>query len=367
VVFACIVWAVQRPVPVGNESTVIGYIMPDLPAAESDLRVGDRILKIDGEAVDKWDGAVASVTWGILSSEGEQILFGVERDGEVVEVPVKAPREKIEEEWAQRSWTQKIFTRKPFMRVGLEPESETLIRSVMENSPAAVAGLRKMDVVKSVNGKVPASPLAAHFEVKAGKGKTTEFEVLRGDEVLKISVTPRLPDSPKDYKDPMIGVGFGHPAKSELVHESPVAQIEHSLAMMYNTLTKVFAPRSKLGAQHLSGPVGIMNLYYQLFQSPDGWRLVLWFSVVLNINLAILNLLPFPVLDGGHITMASLEILRRKPINTRLLEYVQLACVMLLFGFMLFVTMKDLGQIAGVGNEAGGEIKFNPPDGGGKE
>ena len=101
---------------------------------------------------------------------------------------------------------------------------------------------------------------------------------------------------------------------------------------MVNTLGAVFSPKSKIGASHLSGPVGIANLYYNLFKHPDGWRLVIWFSVVLNINLAILNMLPFPVLDGGHITMAILETFRRKPLNTRALEVVQGAAFILLFG-----------------------------------
>ena len=66
---------------------------------------------------------------------------------------------------------------------------------------------------------------------------------------------------------------------------------------------------------------GVGRLYYKLFQHPDGWRLVLWFSVVFNINLAILNMMPFPVLDGGHITMAAAEAIRRKPPQGRILEY----------------------------------------------
>ncbi len=78
------------------------------------------------------------------------------------------------------------------------------------------------------------------------------------------------------------------------------------------TLAAVMSPKSGITVQHLSGPVGIMRLYYQLFESPDGWRLALWFSVVLNVNLALLNMLPIPVLDGGHITLAIIEGIRRQ-------------------------------------------------------
>jgi Predicted membrane-associated Zn-dependent proteases 1 len=66
--------------------------------------------------------------------------------------------------------------------------------------------------------------------------------------------------------------------------------------------------------------VGIGRIYYLLFQSERGWQLALWFSVILNVNLAILNLLPIPVLDGGHIVLALIESVRRKPVNMRVLE-----------------------------------------------
>jgi len=76
--------------------------------------------------------------------------------------------------------------------------------------------------------------------------------------------------------------------------------------------------------------------------TPDGWRWALAFSVFFNVNLALLNLLPFPVLDGGHIVLAFIEGIRRKPVNIKVLEFVQTACALLLFGFILFVTFFDV-------------------------
>ena len=121
---------------------------------------------------------------------------------------------------------------------------------------------------------------------------------------------------------------------------------------MFQTIQAVFSRKSDVSAQHLSGFIGITRVYYSLFQDKYGWLLVLWFSVVLNINLAILNMLPFPVLDGGHITMAIIESIRRRPINIRVLEVVQTACVLLIFGFMIFVSIKDTGDIFGAGQKS---------------
>jgi regulator of sigma E protease len=96
-----------------------------------------------------------------------------------------------------------------------------------------------------------------------------------------------------------------------------------------------------VSAQHLSGFIGITRVYYSLFQDKFGWLLVLWFSVVLNVNLALLNLLPIPVLDGGHITLALIEAIRRRPVNVRIISAIQTSCAVLIIGYMLFITFFD--------------------------
>jgi regulator of sigma E protease len=96
--------------------------------------------------------------------------------------------------------------------------------------------------------------------------------------------------------------------------------------------------------QHLAGPIGIGKGYYQMLTSPDGWKMALSFTVLFNINLAILNMLPFPVLDGGHITLSLLEIIARRPVQPRVLEFVQSVFVLMIMGLFLFITSKDVGS-----------------------
>jgi regulator of sigma E protease len=86
-----------------------------------------------------------------------------------------------------------------------------------------------------------------------------------------------------------------------------------------------------------------------LLQSDFGFQLALWFSVVFNVNLALINLLPIPVLDGGHIVLALFEMVRRRPLNIRMLEVVQGACVVLLIGFMLYISFYDAQDLSGSG------------------
>ena len=82
-----------------------------------------------------------------------------------------------------------------------------------------------------------------------------------------------------------------------------------------------------------------------------GWRLVLWFAVVLNVNLAVLNMLPLPVVDGGHVVLGFIEMIRRKPINSKILDSIFMGFIMLLLGFFVFVTLMDIGDLIGGTNE----------------
>jgi regulator of sigma E protease len=101
----------------------------------------------------------------------------------------------------------------------------------------------------------------------------------------------------------------------------------------------------------------MLRVYYLMFENRDGWLMALWFSVILNVNLALLNLIPMPVLDGGHIALAIVEALRRRPVNARVLEIVQTACAVLIIGFMVYIAFFDVQDLFG---RAG--PKFTPKD-----
>src|ERR1043166_9707458 len=94
-----------------------------------------------------------------------------------------------------------------------------------------------------------------------------------------------------------------------------------------------------------------------MLSSEAGWRMALWFSVVLNVKLALLNLLPIPVLDGGHILLALVEAVRRRPVNMRILEIVQTACAVLIIGFMVYIAFFDVQDLFGSKRDS---PKFRP-------
>jgi regulator of sigma E protease len=352
VVFACIVWVVGHPVPDSRMTTTIGYVAKDSPAEEAGLKPGDVVKAVDGYPVDRFNGMVHSVTWYVVASEGEQISFEIERDGKEMEIPV-TPLIEERESNGFRGWVAGWFERPELRKVGLEAKETPMIGKLYPNSPAEDAGLQKNDLIVGMNGGPLFSKADIGAFIKEHPGEPLDLKIQRGSEELVVNV---VPEKPENYDQQMLGIQWDMYGKRVLSHPNPVTQVGDSLRTMVNTLGAVFSPKSNIGAGHLSGPAGIMRLYYNLFKHPDGWKLVLWFSVILNINLAVLNMLPFPVLDGGHITMATLEAIRRKPINVRLLEVVQTGCALFLIGFMIFVTMKDAGDMFGgpKGGDGGG-------------
>jgi regulator of sigma E protease len=106
----------------------------------------------------------------------------------------------------------------------------------------------------------------------------------------------------------------------------------------------VHSKQTGIGARSLSGPVGIAGGWWQEIIH-GGVRRGLWFAVLLNINLAIINLLPLPILDGGHILLSVLEAIRRKPLNARVVHAVSTAFAVLLITFMLYVTFFDIQRL----------------------
>jgi regulator of sigma E protease len=117
-----------------------------------------------------------------------------------------------------------------------------------------------------------------------------------------------------------------------------------SVNQIVGTLRVLVSRKSDVGVQQLGGAVMIINVYKKMFESENGWRLVLWFSVIMNVNLALLNLLPLPVLDGGHITLALIEMARRRPVSGKILNYIQSGFAVALISFMVYIAFFDTGD-----------------------
>jgi len=186
--------------------------------------------------------------------------------------------------------------------------------------------------------------------------------VKRDGEEKTVTVTPEIPEGEKTARigiawDEDYGIVLNQFGNMAPIYPSPVEQIRAGMMSIFNTVGAIASSKSDVRLQHMSGPIMMMRVYYGMFANTDGWRLALWFSVVLNVNLALLNLLPIPVLDGGHIVLAIVEAVRRRPVNMRILEVVQTACAVLIIGFMVYIAFFDVQDLFG-GKRDG--PRFNP-------
>ena len=157
-------------------------------------------------------------------------------------------------------------------------------------------------------------------------------------------------------EQPLIGISsWQDNVNVKLAYPSVFQQIHDSVGAMVSTFGALFSKKSDIKPQHLGGALKIGQVYFTLFSNEHGWRLAIWFSVLLNINLALLNMLPFPVLDGGHITLALIEFVRRKPVSAWLLNYLQTGCAVVLIFYMLYIAFFDVQDLI----PAGGKVKQN--------
>ncbi|HLP78603.1 MAG TPA: RIP metalloprotease RseP [Candidatus Paceibacterota bacterium] len=336
VAFAVVVWGVGKPEVAGGKTTTLGWVDPNGPAWNAGLRAGDTILEVNSNKVTEFaPPSQDSITWRIITSAGTNIPIKYVRNGEErMAYPVPYRR--------ATHW----YERKALRQILVAPAIEPVVDQPLTNSPAQFAGLKHGDKIIKLEGEKISSAHAVWYledTMTNGATRPVTFTIQRGDEQIEKTLTPERPLKPNE-NTVSFGIQFLGNTNVAIVHPTPGKQIEDSANQIFNTLGALFSRHNDIGPGQLGGAVMIMRVYSNLFDNEQGWRLVLWFSVVLNVNLALLNMLPFPVLDGGHITLAIIEVIRRRPVSSKLLEYIQTGCAILLIGFMLFIAFFDTGD-----------------------
>ncbi len=337
--FAFIVWGVGKPSNEGDNSTLVGWVIKGGPAWQAGLRPGDKILEVDGHPVKNYlpTGSLSdSVKWRIITSTGTNIEIKYVRDGK--EAVAYAMPTNVPTKW---------YERKSLRQILVDAAGRATILDIVSNSPAAQAGLKSGDEIIALNGQTVYSPDMiddAQTQMSNGVVKPLTLTVRRGDQQFDRTVTPAKPLQPANVP-PLLGIlSWQGDTNFMLVHPKPWEQVSASATQIFSTIGALFQPKGQIGVQQLGGAVMIIRVYSNLFDDADGWRRVLWFSVILNVNLALLNMLPLPVLDGGHITLSLIEVIRRRPVSARLLNAIQSGFAMLLIGFMVYIAFFDAGD-----------------------
>lgn len=321
-VIAAIVYLTGLPVPVNP--AIVGPVDTDSPEYALGIRPGDRVVAIDAKSVESWED-VAEI---VMLARTNLFQVSFEREGSRQTHPLQA---KVNE----------IIGLK---MLNLDPQDHPVIRGVLAGSAAEAVKLRDGDVILSFAG-VPVAGREQFIKlVQQRPDKATEMVVRRDGSELPLTITPRL--NPATGKG-MIGAEIGSPNVVYRVQRPGPTPLENFREVWDRTIGTIGAlihsKETGVGAKDLSGPVGIFA--FLAAQVSIDYRLALNFLVLLNLNLAILNLLPIPVLDGGHIVMALLEKIRGRPLSLKVIEWTTTGFALLLLSFMLYVTFFDLKRL----------------------
>ena len=322
IAIAFLLWGVGMPVQVNPP--IIGYVDPASPEAKLGIQPGDEIISVDGKAITSWH----DVQETSILARSTNLMVVIARPGkftntyELTTVVSEALGLKI---------------------LNLDPRDHPVIKGVRSDSPAEAAGLKAGDEIL-VFAQIPLHGADQFIKlVQKCPGEAKDIVVKRDGQRTTLKVTPRLDPGAKVGR---IGaeIGTGKPIY-RIEHIPPWVQISTVLERTVGTFSALaHSKQTGVGLKDLSGPPGILALLAAYVNSD--WRLALSFLVLLNINLAIINLLPVPVLDGGHIVMALVERLFGRPLPNRLVEYTTTVFAVLLIGFMLFVSYNDVKRFS---------------------
>jgi len=319
VIFWMIAYSTGRTV---WETTEIGYVVEESPAARGGLKAGDRIIKVNSKDVANWQEMFEQL---YTEAMGGEITFTVVRGTQ--QVVLAAPRPSLSEP------TQTAY--------GLVAvSSSTIVGSVEPGMPADKLGLKPLDTLLTITGVPIRYDQRVRELVKQNAGKTMTMEWKRGADVMSGSVTP-TPEG-------RIGIGFG------TVYSGPKTRIQYSLlealplgAKSIWTMSVMFIQQigqmvtGKIAfTQSVGGPIKIAQLATQ--SSELGFLTYMGFLALLSINLALLNILPFPALDGGHLAFLVYEGIFRKEVPVKVKLGLQKAGIAILFAFMIFVVANDI-------------------------
>lgn len=321
---AALVWwvGVYRPEPVTSLQV---YSVPVASAEyEAGLRPGDILLEVNGDPVKDWNDVVQQIA---LSSGAVDLT--VARDGERHSI-VYAPGENPDFEGVGF----------PFFQVKMPVE----ILGVKSGSPAERAGLQRGDRILTVDGEPVQSTGGFLDTMWESGGAPVDIVVMRDGRELTFEGVRGEPAVVDGETVHLIGVVPGEPMV--LRHLSPWWQFKNVINTTKTTLGALFSPRSLVKPKHMSGPVGIVRANYLIIRY-QGWRQGLFFVVFVSFSLAIFNLLPFPVLDGGHIMFGLFEGLTPWRVPERVAYWIQTVFAVALISLMLYVTFYDLRRVTG--------------------
>lgn len=306
------------------QTTEIGYVAEDSPAAKAGLRPGDRVLSINGTDVTHWE-MIRSLVY--LEHMGDDIVFLVEREGAKRELALA------------RDLIPDLDTREASF--GIVPiHTEIVITALTAGKPADELGLKPLDVIIALNGTPVRYDGKVSELVRASAGRPLHIEWRRGDTLMSGTTIPT--------DEGLIGTSFGARYTGPVTKEmytffgalpKGIEDIITITRLSFRQLKLIITGRSAF-TESVAGPVRIAQMAMQTAER--GLITYLGFMALLSISLAILNMLPIPALDGGHLLFLIYEMVFRREIPVKIKLGLQRAGFILLLAFMAFVVYNDI-------------------------
>jgi len=309
-------------------SAVLGLPDPESPAARAGLRTGDRVVAVNGASIsDRY--ALGSA----LESIRGPLELEVARAADETEERIRVTLRDAAEGWSLE-------------RLGAVTVDFSVV-AVNPGSPAKAAGLEPGDIFVRIDGEPVQSFEQLAGRIRGSEGARLAFVVVRAGQEIEVEVAPRR--SPTERNGQVetiwaIGISGGPPYVPGEIREEVVRNPLRALGSGVLRTAEIFALTvggvwqlisGQVGVENLAGPIGIGKFAGDYFRE-EGWIPYLNLLGIISVNLAILNLLPIPVLDGGHILLALAELLRGGPLSLRAREIAQtvgLSLILLLMGF----------------------------------
>lgn len=303
------------------QPAVVGWLEPGSPADVAGLRAGDLIVALDGDQVSSWRDLESSVS----TSGGRTVDVELERDGERLHL----------------SMTPESVSRYGFGYSGLVPPLPAEVVQLVAGAPAERAGVQIGDRVVAVNGE----PVEQFWDLirllAPHPGEQVVLSVQRGEQRLDLPVTTQ--DQGGEGK---VGIAIVFP--SEVQRLGLFAAIgtgyDESLRMTRETfrvLGKLLTRKASI--RQVSGPIDIARISGEAARS--GVHNLVWLMGLISLQLGIFNLLPIPILDGGHLTILAFESARRRDLPIRVKERILEVGFYALLALMVVVLFNDIAKI----------------------
>ena len=312
----------------------IEAMVPGSPADTAGIQVGDRVSRVNGQAI----STRTELFDAVAKSNGQALTLEINRDGQIKTLTVTPTTAPGPQTSAQE----------PAYYLGVE-EAPPLVTSVIQNSPAAKAGLQTGDHVVSIDGQRIHTWSQMTGIVKESPNRQLQIEVLREGHRTSLTVTPSVEKAMVNGQSVDIGkIGISGPGRSVMRSSTPLLSLYDGLGATWGwtELTAIGLYKMVVGdisSKNIGGPLTIANISGEA--AAQGASSVVFLIAILSINLGVLNLLPIPILDGGHLLFFMIEGILRKPLGERQRELAQQAGLVLLVGVMIFAFWNDLERI----------------------